>query len=78
MTVQAGLCQTWSEPQIVGFLTHMLILYLLNMCLTLSVLTSLPAEVYTDIIGLTEAAMFGLLLSSLIKAVKYNKIISEN
>ena len=24
-TVQAGLCQTWSEPQIVGFLTHRLI-----------------------------------------------------
>ena len=22
MTVQPGLCQTWSEPQIVGFLTH--------------------------------------------------------
>ena len=25
MTVQAGLCQTWSEPKIVGFLTHRLI-----------------------------------------------------
>ena len=24
MTVQAGLCQTWSETQIVGFLMHML------------------------------------------------------
>ena len=24
-TVQSGLCQTWSEPQIVGFLTHRLI-----------------------------------------------------
>ena len=24
MTVQAGLCQTWSETQIVGFLTHRL------------------------------------------------------
>ena len=24
-TVQAGLCQTWSEPQFVGFLTHRLI-----------------------------------------------------
>ena len=24
--VQAGLCQTWSEPQIVGFVTHRLIL----------------------------------------------------
>ena len=26
VTVQPGLCQTWSEPQIVGFLTHRLIL----------------------------------------------------
>ena len=25
MTVQAGLCWTWSEIQIVGFLTHRLI-----------------------------------------------------
>ena len=25
MLVQPGLCQTWSEPQIVGFLTHRLI-----------------------------------------------------
>ena len=24
VTVQAGLCQTWSETQIVGFLTHRL------------------------------------------------------
>ena len=24
MTVQPGLCQTWSEPQIVGFLMHRL------------------------------------------------------
>ena len=24
VTVQAGLCHTWSEPQIVGFLTHRL------------------------------------------------------
>ena len=24
VTVQAGLCQTWSEHQIVGFLTHRL------------------------------------------------------
>ena len=24
MIVQAGLCQTWLEPQIVGFLMHML------------------------------------------------------
>ena len=24
MTVQLGLCQTWSEPQIVGFLMHRL------------------------------------------------------
>ena len=25
VTVQAGLCRTWSETQIVGFLTHRLI-----------------------------------------------------
>ena len=25
MTVQPGLCQTWSEPKFLGFLTHMLI-----------------------------------------------------
>ena len=25
VTVQPGLCQTWSEPQIVGFLMHRLI-----------------------------------------------------
>ena len=27
MTVQAGLCRTWSETQIVGFLMHWLIFY---------------------------------------------------
>ena len=27
VTVHAGLCQTWSETQIVGFLTHRLICY---------------------------------------------------
>ena len=28
MTVQPGLCQTWSEPQIVGFVMQRLIFYL--------------------------------------------------
>ena len=30
MTVQPGLCQTWSEPQIVGFLMHRLILFCIS------------------------------------------------
>ena len=30
VTVQAGLCRTWSEPQIVGFLMHRLIYFQLQ------------------------------------------------
>ena len=30
VTVQAGLCRTWSEPQIVGFLMHSLIFIIYN------------------------------------------------
>ena len=39
MTVQAGLCWTWSETQIVGFLMHMLnynriiVVFLIVLCL---------------------------------------------
>ena len=45
---------------------------------TLSVLTSFPADVYTEIMGFTEADKLGLLLSSLISAVIKKVKLSEH
>ena len=63
--------------------THQTLWVILGQILTLSVLTSFPADVYTDIMGFTAADMLGLLLSSRISAAtKYTciniKIIEVN